>query len=220
MKLDLPLTLAILESPWFRGHQTQGMLLGDSPEIFLFILRLSVLLHHPSTPGHDTGFLTSQLSAIQLDLWQYYLDNFVHCSSMSETYEGKLISELYYWACQALVQMILKPDKKEGDESVQYIVLAFMDVLERISTGSPANGVLCWPLFIIGLCTASVRHQSAISTRLKTIEVGSRSFIPIQTSRYLSQRWKQQRSHASEASSDLNVAVSRLALLDLPVILV
>ena len=221
MSVDIPLASAIFESPWLKGHRSQGMLLGASPELFLIILRLSASLHQASTVECSMETLHLHLSSIQSDLWQCFVDHVAIAHDESDSDTGRLASELYFWACQVQVEMALRPDRPREDEAIQAIVSTFMSVLDKIPTDSPANGVLCWPLFMVGLCAVSTKHQAAISARFKAIYSGWRSSIPLQTSKYLTQRWKEEKSRSAEPSAaNPTDAVTDLALLDLPVILV
>ncbi|OAA60378.1 Zn(2)-C6 fungal-type DNA-binding domain protein [Niveomyces insectorum RCEF 264] len=229
MSLDLPLAAAILESPWLRTHANQGMLLGDSPEIFLIILRLSVLLHGKSTTTNAAchgDALDAQLSSIQLDLWRSSMEPVppereASSGTGSHADAGKLASELYFWGCQIQIELSQRPGRPKEDETIQALVSTCMAILERIPSDDPANGVLCWPLFVVGLCAVNSKHRAAISNRLQAIYAGWRSAIPLQTSKYLTQRWKQEKNEAVRpASATPTNSTTDLTTLNLPFVLV
>ncbi|CAH0055929.1 unnamed protein product [Clonostachys solani] len=220
LSLDFSLFAAIFACPWLKGHRNHGMLLGDHPELFLLIYRLFSLLQQAPASHQDKELFHSQVRVIQSDLWALYMDDSANTASGSGVDMGILVSELYFWACQLETERVLHPEWAKEEAGIQSIVSTFMSVLEAVPADDSANGVLCWPLFVVGLCAVSVRHQTVILARFKTIHAGWRSPIPLQTSKYLATRWREERERTEAAAfPGWEDAATSLAQLDLPVIL-
>ena len=114
-----------------------------------------------------------------------------------ESSEAWLTSELYYLACKLQIRQATQPIAATENEPWQNLLFAFFVTLEKLSIDSPANGVLCWPLFIAGLSAITGKHRSAILARLKAIGTGWRSSIASQTSKFLTRQWKESRNSES-----------------------
>ncbi|PYH88375.1 hypothetical protein BO71DRAFT_445303 [Aspergillus ellipticus CBS 707.79] len=195
MRLDMQFAFQLFDWMSLQKHQSQGMLLGSSPELFYIILRLSVVLNNTPSLGSNHATL-SELSSIEQDLERFSIDQTFtshHRSDKTdlELNEAQLTSKLYYLACKLQLSQAMQPTAPISNKSKQKLVTAFFETLEILPIKSSANGVICWPLFIAGLSTITGKYRSAILIRLRTIETGWRSSIALQTSKYLTRQWKE-----------------------------
>jgi hypothetical protein len=221
MQLDSTLAYEIFRSPLLKGHQSQGMLLGTSQELFFIILRLSALMHGTTSPLLDSATIRSELLLIDMELLQFLMNLMDSSLPNNGNSEPVLCSKLYGLACRLIVKKTLQPTLPDNDDSIQEIVSAFSTSLELLSPTSLAHGVLCWPVVIIGLSAINGKHRSLVTARLKTIQEVWRSDIPLQSAKYLAQKWKEDKNRSFEgASTTVLGSVYRQDILELPVILV
>lgn len=187
MSLDTLFANELFHSPFLKRHQSRGMLLGNSPELFLIIIRISTVLQRTEDWYANQDTIIAELEYIERDLWQVAIES----SSSDGRSEIVLISELYYVACQLQLKKAMQPNLTPDDTLVQDFVQSFASALEQLPAESAANGVLCWPLFVVGLCTVNGKHRALLTTRLKAIHKGWRCGIPLQISKYLTRKWKE-----------------------------
>lgn len=184
----------VFNSPFLRSHRGRGMLLGAQSEIFYIIFRLSVTLNRYSGSQSNRDSLQLELLSIQSDLSRVIIQHeskqYLQTEESGHFPELQIISSLYYLACQSLLHILMYPGLSVSDEPIRETIRQFFETLERIPLSSSANGVLCWPLFIIGASLNTGKYRSTILMRLRVIETGWRSPIALQASKILTQTWK------------------------------
>ncbi|KAL1873126.1 hypothetical protein VTK73DRAFT_1087 [Phialemonium thermophilum] len=196
--LALHLAPEIFTSPCLSDGLYKGVLLGQHCRpIFWVILRMSILgigisaLPQPSeSTAHELLTFADQLEAYQT-AWD---DG---DSSISQD-EAK-VSELYRLACLVHIKKTLDPWLPDWSDEIQGLVGRFIRTLNILPPTSPANNILCWPLFIAGMSSVAVSHQRLIIGRLRrNYESRWRSDILSQTADFLSKKWKRDKSLTSE----------------------
>jgi hypothetical protein len=74
------------------------------------------------------------------------------------------------------------------------VIAFFITRLDSLSNLSFVNGILGWPLVIVGLCSVIGTHQRVIIARLRAIHNIWRSDIFIQNIEFLRRHWDKARA--------------------------
>lgn len=118
----------------------------------------------------------------------------ISCGLEEDKYEDSgddmIMFELYRLACLAYIKNTLDPQVSPRNSSLQQIVASFVNELRFLPDHSPVNGLLVWPLVVIGLCAVVSTHQRIIIGRLRTVHKTWRSDIFIHNIKFLRDRWK------------------------------
>lgn len=181
------------------SHQLlgQGMLLGPSQalittifQVTRFVMRapsmmygmfrseLAIIEHQLQSARNLTGFpAESEQSPYQMQ------------SSIFYSQDDKTLFELYRLSCLVYVKQILDPHVHPSDHQLQHIVNSFIDELGALESDSPLNGILAWPLLVVGLCAVTRAQQCLILARLRESHKIWRTDIFTTTMDFLRQRW-------------------------------
>lgn len=201
--LQLPLALQVFNSPFLQGSQYQGILLGLSRELFSIILRISIITNRIPYPP-----LVDAATRIELELIETQLSNWQQPESTNDTDEPPTVdesitSELYRLACLIHVKRILAPDLALQSTEIQGILIQFITGLNTLPPTSPANGILCWPLVVAGMCAVIGSHRSLILGRLRKNYETWRSDILRKSADLLCKQWREHRPSRGFRSKDL-----------------
>ncbi|KAJ3515293.1 hypothetical protein NM208_g14982 [Fusarium decemcellulare] len=189
---NLPLHLAseVFTSPFLSGSSYKGMLLGQQcRDIFSVILRVSILRHGiASTAGIDEP-IVSELRTLQAQLED---SPTIGTSDAGDARsDDKAVSELYRLACLIQINKTLNPMLQDRSPLVQDLISQFISTLSAVPSTSPANNILCWPLFMAGMSSTATAHQRLIVGRLRrNYESWWRSDILSRTADFLSKSWR------------------------------
>lgn len=179
--------------------KSQSLLLGPSQDLIVTIFRVSALTMHsaPCMPMDDTR--RSELTNLESQLQNWHRSVPIENTMMveSDKYENSdddmAMFELYRLACLAYIKSTLDPQASPRNPSLQNIVTSFVNELGSLPNDSPANGLLVWPLVVIGLCAVVSSHQRIIIGRLRAVHNTWRSDIFVHNMKLLRDRWKKYR---------------------------
>lgn len=176
----------------------QGMLLGPSQalittifQVTRFVMRapsmmygmfrseLAIIEHQLQNPRHLTGLATAESEQ------RHYQTQ----SSTIYSPDDRILFELYRLSCLVYVKQVLDPHVHPCDHKLQHIVNSFVDELSALEGDSPLNGILPWPLLVVGLCAVTRAQQSLIMGRLRKSHKVWRTDIFTTTMDFLRQRW-------------------------------
>ncbi|KAH7010418.1 fungal-specific transcription factor domain-containing protein [Ilyonectria destructans] len=192
----LPLSLAteIFISPFLSGSHYKAVLLGQQcRDIFSIILKISILQSSISSPPNldETTIFELRILMAQLEDDPGLQVGENEATSVDE----KAVAELYRLACLIYVKKILDPTLSDQSPVVQGLVAHFISNLNTLPPTSPANNILCWPLFMAGMSSIILSHQRLIIGRLRrNYESSWRSDILSRTADLLSARWREDRA--------------------------
>lgn len=111
-------------------------------------------------------------------------------------------AELYRLACLLYVKQALEPDIDRQSAQIQHIVAQFITNLLLLPPTSNANGILCWPLVVVGMLSVISTHQRLIGGRLRRIQDIWKSDIASKSTSLLSQKWRQDRISEGSTGHD------------------
>ncbi|KAL2793506.1 fungal-specific transcription factor domain-containing protein [Aspergillus keveii] len=103
------------------------------------------------------------------------------------------IFEIYRLACLLFVRRTLYPHAPLCGADMQEIISSVIAQVNLLPESSPANGVLVWPLVVVGVCSLDDVHQRAITARLRSIYRTWRSDILRRNIEFLWAHWKRLR---------------------------
>lgn len=193
--MDIAPAAGVFESISVQGGnvKSQSLLLGPSQELIATIFRVSMLtMYFSNKPMDDERRL--ELTNIELQLQS--LDMSAPTTDTKQNYQGDLshddlvLFELYRLACLVYVRKTLDPQASPRDPSLQQIITSFVNELGSLPGGSSLNGLLVWPLAVVGLCAVVSAHQRIIIGRFRTIYKTWRTDIMVRSMEFLRDRWK------------------------------
>lgn len=176
----------------------KGMLLGPSQSLITTIFQVTRFVMR--APSMMYGLFRSELAIIEHQLQN--TRNFTNLATLESedphhqaerrivySQEDTTLFELYRLSCLVYVKQILDPDVHPQDNALQHLVNSFVDELSTLEGDSPLNGILTWPLLVIGLCAVTRAQQCLIMARLRQIYKIWRTDIFTTTMDFLRQRW-------------------------------
>lgn len=190
--------------------QSQSLLLGPSQDLIVTIFRVSALTIHSAPRMLMDDARRSHLIGLEFQLQNWHRSVPVGNTVTSKSYEQEnfdddmVMFELYRLACLAYVKNTLDPQVSPRNPSLQQIVASFVNELRSLPVNSPVNGLLVWPLVVIGLCAVVSTHQRIIIGRLRTVHKTWRSDIFIHSIKFLRDRWKTYRELGETSCSKTN----------------
>ena len=174
------------------------MLLGPSQSLITTIFQVTRFVMR--APSMMYGLFRSELAIIEHQLQN--TRNFTNLATLESedphhqaerrivySQEDTTLIELYRLSCLVYVKQILDPDVHPQDNALQHLVNSFVDELSTLEGDSPLNGILTWPLLVIGLCAVTRAQQCLIMARLRQIYKIWRTDIFTTTMDFLRQRW-------------------------------
>jgi len=168
--------------------RSQSLLLGPSQDLIATIFRISMLTMHSSNK------LTKNKRRLELTRIELQLQNLdTNCPVTDQgdlSHDDLALFELYRLACLVYAGNILDPQISPRDHPLQHTVTSFVNELGSLPRGSPLNGLLVWPLVVVGLCAVASAHQRTIIGRFRTIHKTWRTDIIIRSMEFLRDRWK------------------------------
>ena len=185
--------------------QSQSLLLGPSQDLIVTIFWVSTLTMNsvPCTLMDDGR--RSQLTSMESQLQSWYKSVPIENTVMDKSYDEDMVMfELYRLACLAYVKNTHDPQVSPRNPSLQQIVASFVNELRFLPDNSPVNGLLVWPLVVIGLCAVVSTHQRIIIGRLRVVHKTWRSDIFIHSIKFLRDRWKTYRELGEISCSKTN----------------
>jgi len=188
--LQLPLALQVFNSP-FLGNQYQGILLELSLELFHMILRISILINKTSSSSFFDPTTRTELELIETQLYNWQHPKTSEDTEKIASNDESIASELYRLACLIHVKKILTPDLSLQSPEIQHLVLQFTINLKDLSPTSPANGILCWPLVVAGMCATAGTHRRLILGRVRKNNEMWRSEIFTKSADLLCKQWRE-----------------------------
>ncbi|BCS23505.1 uncharacterized protein APUU_31730A [Aspergillus puulaauensis] len=180
-------------------HQLgQGMLLGPSQALIttifqvtrfvmrapsmmygMFRLELAIIEHQLQNPRNLTDLATAELEQPHYQ------------ARINTVYspDDEILFEIYRLSCLVYVKQILDPDVHPCNHELQHLVNSFVNELNALEGDSPLNGILTWPLLVVGLCAVTRPQQNLIMARLRKSHKIWRTDIFTTTMDFLRQRW-------------------------------
>ncbi|KAI9744329.1 MAG: hypothetical protein M1818_002481 [Claussenomyces sp. TS43310] len=189
--LQLPLALQVFNSPFLLGSQYQGVLLGVSLELFSMILRVSILTSKITFPSLLNAATSTELEHIETQLRNWQLPRPADDTNDQPAVDESITSELYRLACLIHVKRIRRPDLALQSSEIQGLLLKFIAGLNTLPPTSPANGILCWPLVVAGMCAVVISHRRLIVGRLRKNHETWRSDILSKSADLLCREWRE-----------------------------
>lgn len=192
---NLPLDLApeIFHLLFSSDEEHKGVLLGKRcRKVFSIIFQVSILQSGLASPSDLDEVRASELENIMRQL--------EHCP-VPPSHEGAVsdddeaVAELYRLACLIHVKKTLDPGLQDSSETIQGVLARFVSILNSLPPTSPANNIICWPLFLAGMSSMVTSHRRVIIGRLRrNYESCWRSDILSKSADLLSEKWRQDRS--------------------------
>lgn len=202
-------------SPLLMRHQSYGMLLGTSRELFHIIIRFAQLCHQSKPEDSDTVEKRMELISLEWRLrnWQFASadvdpDDLVDGDVM-------LASELYRLACLVSVVKAMDPLLATNSPAVQELVSVFIATLEKLPLESPVNTTLCWPLVVVGCYALVGTHRRIISARLKKNIETYKGENLVNSLRFLRSTWKREKEMRARHSGASELVFTSPTLFDL-----
>ncbi|CAG9990189.1 unnamed protein product [Clonostachys byssicola] len=190
--LPLQVTSKIFTSPLLSEDHCQGMLLGlRCRRVFRAILQISIL----KSSGDQA--IETKLKILEAQLHEQPIYS---GQNTENDYTDELTSELYRLTCLIYIKKTLNPSLPDSSAAVQNLIEQFISILNTLPLASPANNILCWPLFVAGMSSILPYHQRLIVGRLRrNYNSWWRSDILSKTADFLSRNW---RYHNAARESD------------------
>uniref|UniRef100_A0A0B7JZE8 Zn(2)-C6 fungal-type domain-containing protein n=2 Tax=Bionectria ochroleuca TaxID=29856 RepID=A0A0B7JZE8_BIOOC len=198
---SLPLQVAskIFTSSLLSEDHCKGVLLGRRcRRIFQVILQMSIL----KSSGDEA--IETELKIFEAQLY----DQPIHSGKNIENdCTDEVTSELYRLACLIYIKKTLNASLPDSSAAVQTLLEQFISILNTLPPESPANNILCWPLFVAGMSSILPYHQRLIVGRLRrNYNSWWRSDILSKTADFLSRSWRSRTALDSQnmTSKDIN----------------
>ncbi|KAJ0416990.1 fungal-specific transcription factor domain-containing protein [Aspergillus carlsbadensis] len=198
------------------------LLLGPGQRLLWIISRVSRLSTSIPTSASEGHTWRLELLALERDLQQCSVPDSAVDAGLPFTGDGGstptrrndigassdhiIIYTLYRLACLLYVKKALDPHTPLQFPDVHEITLAFIAQLDLLPESSPANGVLGWPLVVVGLCSVNDAHQRAILARLRSIYRTWRSDIFRRNFEFLQAHWRGLRGYTDTRSKESHCA--------------
>ncbi|KAL2829072.1 fungal-specific transcription factor domain-containing protein [Aspergillus pseudoustus] len=112
-----------------------------------------------------------------------------------------VVFELYRLACILYIKRTLDPHIPLEHPDLQNLLTSFLTHLAVLPEASFVNGILGWPLVVVGLCSLDVPQQRVILARLRIIHRTWRTDIFSQNIEFLRAHWKKSRVHDATCHS-------------------
>ncbi|KAL3441788.1 fungal-specific transcription factor domain-containing protein [Aspergillus insuetus] len=207
------------------SQQDDMLLLGPGQQLLSVIFRVSTLATHaPAAPESKSQRFELMRAERNLQYWQISdptarealrIPNVPHNGTTQGLSHGSStddddddagpdrmrIFEIYRLACLLFVRRTLYPHAPLCGADVQDIISSVVAQVHLLPGSSPANGVLVWPLVVVGVCSLDDVHQRAITARLRTIYRTWRSDILRQNIEFLWAHWKHLRARSNRHST-------------------
>lgn len=176
----------------------QGMFLGPSQALITTIFQVTRFVMR--APSMMYGMFRSELAIIEHQLQnprnltdlattESEQPNYQTQSSTIYSPDDKTLFELYRLSCLVYVKQILDPDVHPRTHELQHLVNSFVNQLNALEGDSPLNGILTWPLLVVGLYAVTRAQQNFIMGRLRKSHQIWRTDIFTTTMDFLRQRW-------------------------------
>ncbi|KAL3492303.1 fungal-specific transcription factor domain-containing protein [Aspergillus germanicus] len=196
------------------SQQDDMLLLGPGQQLLAVIFRVSTLAMHAPTALESKSRRFELMHAERnLQYWQISdptarealripsvpyegtAEGLSHGSSTDNNDDDAgpdrmRIFEIYRLACLLFVRRTLYPHAPLCGADVQDIISSVVAQVHLLPESSPANGVLVWPLVVVGVCSLDDVHQRAITARLRTIYRTWRSDILRRNIEFLWAHWR------------------------------
>ncbi|KAL3456523.1 fungal-specific transcription factor domain-containing protein [Aspergillus heterothallicus] len=192
---------------------------GPGERMFWTIFRVSTIASQQPLSKSEDDVRRMELSALETELHHQtinfntspenrlpstlYKVNTNHTSSNSHEQtqytdherarDKSTVFELYRLACILYIKRTLDPHDiplPHSDRDLQDLVASFITHLDVLPESSFANGILCWPLVVVGLCALNPAHQRAILARLRIMHRTWRTDIFSQNIEFLRAHWE------------------------------
>ena len=192
----LPLHLApeVFASLLSWGDDYKGVLLGrQCREVFSIILQVAMLQSGLTSPYNLCEFRASELTSLMCQLERRPVSTCRDDKTAPDDQEA--VSELFRLACLIHVKKILYPRLHDSSAEIQGILGRFISTLNSLPPTSPANNILCWPLYLAGASSVVPSHRRLIIGRLRR-NYGSwwRSDILSKSADLLSDKWRRDKN--------------------------
>lgn len=191
-RLRLDRAAQVFDPPFLQDMYYRGYLLGQSRDIFFTILRMSTITKGTGPQGHFDSSTTSELIGIEAISADW---NTSHPRAPGTIMtDADITSELYRLSCLIRVRNLLNRNLSCHDAEIRGLVSGFITNLDLLQPTSPANGILCWPLFVAGALVGIATHQRLIVGRLQANNNMWRTEILSKAANFLTNKWKTERS--------------------------
>ncbi|KAI1362300.1 fungal-specific transcription factor domain-containing protein [Xylaria arbuscula] len=174
-----------------------GILLGRRcREVFSCILEVAMLARQP----YQTSPEAEQSRVDELLLLKAQLSGWSSLPLQDDdimAQDEHIIAELYRVACIVHIQTTLTSDHSDDSMELQYLVAQFISALDLLPPSSPANGILCWPLVVVGMAAEVATHRRLIVGRLRAMHGIWRSDILSKSTDLLHKIWKRDKKITS-----------------------